>query len=480
MRALMWFRADLRTDDNRALSAACADADRGVVAVFVTCAKQWDEHEWADVKVEFLLRNLACLTQKLKRLNVPLLVRETTTFEQVPNELAIVARKHACDALYFNREYEVNEQRRDDAVTAMFEEDGRMVAAFDDQTIVPPNALRTQAGDFYKVFTPYKRAWVAEIDDVGGPSLAPSPRRQGEMVCAPDEIPEKLAHFDLSAGQPELWPAGERIALDWLGKFIDERVRSYKQDRDLPAVPGTSRLSPYLTLGVISPRRCLVEALEANHGRIDSGAAGPTTWMSELVWREFYRHVLVGFPRVSMNRAFKEDTESIPWRAAENDFEAWCAGRTGYPIVDAGMRALAATGWLHNRVRMIVAMFLTKDLLIDWRMGERHFMRHLVDGDLASNNGGWQWSASTGTDAAPYFRIFNPLSQSAKFDPDGEYIRAWVPELRAVEAAALHDLKKLPPERCAEIGYPPPIIDHQVGRERALEAFKARSTKQGA
>ncbi len=474
MRALVWFRADLRCDDNRALSAATHAADRGVLGVFLICEQQWQTHDWADIKVEFLLRNLACLSERLKKLKIPLLIRRTPTFEGVPGVLLDLVREHDCDALYFNHEYEVNEQRRDDAVKDKLCRAGVHVQGFHDQAIVPPGAFRTTEDRFYTVFTPFKRAWAGYLGnhaDLATP--VPDARPQAQLSCAPDTVPESLERFHLDRGQPERWPAGEGAALRALTTFVERRIRDYKDDRDQPALAGTSRLSPYLTLGVLSPRRCLADAREANRGQLTSGRVGPATWISELVWREFYRHVLVGYPRVSMHRAFKEQTEEIPWSADQDHFAAWCAGRTGFPIVDAGMRELNATGWMHNRARMIVAMFLTKDLLIDWRWGERYFMRHLVDGDLASNNGGWQWSASTGTDAAPYFRLFNPYSQSKRYDPEGEYIRQWIPELADVPAAALHDPDKLTPALREQCGYAAPLCDHGAARERALAVFKA-------
>ncbi len=472
MRALVWFRADLRTDDNRALAAACRDATRGVVAVFTICTKQWQQHDWADTRVEFLLRNLACLAEKLRKLNIALRIVTCPTFDRVPAALQKLATTLKCDALYANREYEVNESQRDAAVTRRFDKAGLSVHMFDDQTIIQPDAVRTGQGRFYSVFTPYKRAWAQRVHTDGGVKCDRSPRAQSEMICASDGIPESISGIDLNRGDADLWPASEAIALRRLSKFIDNRISAYKADRDLPAIDATSRLSPYLTIGAISPRRCLELACEANRGALTEGKPGPTTWISELIWREFYGHVLVGWPRVSMGRAFDEKKDGIPWRYDEEQFALWCAGRTGYPIVDAGMRQLLAEGWMHNRVRMITAMFLTKDLLIDWRWGERHFMRHLVDGDLASNNGGWQWSASTGTDAAPYFRIFNPFSQSKKFDPEGVYIRRFVPELADVPAAALHDPAKFTDGDRKNLGYAPLICDHAKARERAIAAFK--------
>ena len=327
MRALVWFRSDLRVDDNAALSAACVAADRGVVGVFLLCPRQWRAHDWADIKVEFLLRNLACLSERLKRLKIPLLVQETPTFDEAPDVLLTLARRLHCDALYFNHEYEVNERRRDGAVAKVFEDANMTVRSFDDQTIIPPDALRTTTGRFYTVFTPFKRAWIACVQERSA-ELAPSPRPQPDWVCAPDLIPESLAGYDLSRGRPEEWPAGEGQAAAQLSAFIDHRVASYRRHRDFPDMDATSRLSPYLTLGVISPRRCLAEARAANQGQLDGSRAGPTTWISELIWREFYRHVLVGFPRVGMNRAFKRATEKLPWRQDEERFQAWCEGRT--------------------------------------------------------------------------------------------------------------------------------------------------------
>ena len=470
MRSIVWFRGDLRADDNRALYQAAREADRGVVAAFVIAARQWQQHDWADIKVEFLLRNLACLSERLKRLNIPLRILRAHRFADVPQALLTLARETRCGALYFNREYEVNEARRDEVVRRQFEQAGLGVRTFDDQTIVPPHAIRTKQGTFYTVFTPFARAWSAWVEEHGAEPL-PTPRRQPQMASAADPIPETVPGFVLSRGRPDLWPAGERVAQRRLGEFIDRRIAQYKKLRDFPAVDGTSRLSPYLALGVLSPRQCLAEARQANGGRLTAGAAGPATWISELVWREFYRHVLVGFPRVSMNRPFKLETERVPWRTDEDDFRAWCEGRTGVPIIDAAMRQLAATGWMHNRLRMIVAMFLTKDLLIDWRWGERHFMQHLIDGDLASNNGGWQWSASAGTDAAPYFRIFNPYAQSRKFDPQGEFIRQWVPELSELDGRTIHDPSALPPAARGHFDYPAPLCNHAAARRRAIAAF---------
>ncbi len=228
---------------------------------------------------------------------------------------------------------------------------------------------------------------------------------------------------------------------------------------------------------MISPRQCLHGALASNRGEFDSGSTGVQTWINELLWREFYKHILCGYPQVSRHRAFRAQTEALPWRDAPADLEAWEQGRTGFPIIDAAMRQLLHTGWMHNRLRMIVAMFLSKNLLIDWRKGERHFMRHLIDGDLAANNGGWQWSASTGTDAVPYFRIFNPISQSQRFDPQGHFIRHWLPDLRDIDEKNIHEPMKSRDLFATNL-YHSPMVDLSSSRQRAIEAFKGLPRRQ--
>ena len=382
--------------------------------------------------------------------------------------LLTLSRRHACATLYFNREYEVNELRRDHAVTEIFEGDGREVLAYTDQVVVDVGELRTQTGGWYKVFTPFKRKWCEVVRAAGPPRVLSRPRRQVQLDIKSDRVPSTLKGF-AGTGRPDLWPEGAAEARKRLKIFVSKRIGDYHHDRDYPALDGTSTLSAYLAIGVISPRQCLHAALEANNNRLDSGKQGIATWITELIWREFYRHVLIGFPHVCRNRPFKRDTDKLPWRHDEEQFAAWCAGQTGFPLVDAGMRQLAQTGWMHNRLRMVVAMFLTKDLFIDWRWGEHYFMQHLVDADFASNNGGWQWSASTGTDAAPYFRVFNPLSQSKRYDSSGSFIRRFVPELAELPAERIHDPHARP---VADLDYPPPIVDRRRTRELVTQAFR--------
>ncbi|MBL0921370.1 MAG: deoxyribodipyrimidine photo-lyase [Phycisphaerales bacterium] len=478
MRSLVWLRSDLRTRDNTALHHAAKASPDGVVAAFIVSPEEWRAHDMAAVRVDFILRTLRRLSDDLHALHIPLLIAHAPRRADVPGLVLDLALRHGCAEVRCNIEYEVNESRRDERVRALLESRGVGYVAHHDQTIVPPAEVRTGEGRFYTVFTPFRRAWLRVLDELGGARALPAPRSQRPVGIARSPVPERVDGFDSSV-DPALWPAGESAAMQSLRRFCQSRIEGYNEHRDFPAEPGTSRTSPYLAVGSISARQCLIAALAANDGRADGGERGPECWISELIWREFYRHILVGYPRVSMGRAFKAETERIPWSYDEEQFRRWTEGRTGFPIVDAAMRQLLQTGWMHNRLRMIAAMFLTKDLLIDWRWGERHFMRHLIDGDLAQNNGGWQWSASTGTDAAPYFRIFNPFSQSRKFDPTGAFIRRYVPELADLSDEDIHEPSALPGLLRAGIDYPEPMVDHALARDRAVAAFQALASRSG-
>ena len=473
MRALVWFRADLRVADNPALTAAAEMADDGVVGLFVPTPDQWREHGWGDAKTWFVLASAAHLQERLRDLGVPLVVRPADRFDDCPRLVSEVARELGCDAVFASREYEVNETARDRRVEAACEESGLEMHWSEDQCIVPPGELTTGSGSVYVVFTPFRRSWEERIDG-RGPGVPPAPPDGLEPVVEPSgrNWLEDLAP-EVGSAVTSCWPPGEAEAVRRLERFADTAIESYGESRDEPALDGTSRLSPYLAAGCLSARRCLVEAMAVNDGALSGGAEDIETWISELAWRDFYRHVLVGYPRVGKNRAFRAETEAVEWRTSEEDLEAWRRGRTGVPFVDAGMRQLRESAWMHNRLRMVTAMFLSKDLLLDWRLGEAVFARHLIDLDFASNNGGWQWSASTGTDAAPYFRIFNPWTQGKRFDPEGAFIRRWVPELEEVEPRDLHDPERLKRRIGDGLEYPEPIVAHSAARVRAVEAFEA-------
>ena len=476
MRALMWFRSDLRIDDNPALHEAAESADRGVLAVYIITPKQWGTHDLAPARADFILRNLAELSSSLREKQIALRVLRCDDFSGIPKLLTACCTQNECDALYFNQEHEFNEAQRDACVEDAMTKAGVRVRSFTDQCIFEPGSLRTGEGRYYRVFTPFRRSWSTAIEaDPERISPLPPPKRQAAMIGHPDTPPRAVSGFEHTHADSDLWPAGEPAAHARLTEFANNKIEDYKLLRDTPSVDATSTLSPYLASGVISLRRCLAAARQTTNSTNDGVRPGANQWISELAWREFYKHIMVGFPRVCMHRPFQLDTEEIQWNNNTDHFEAWCNAQTGYPIVDAAMRQLLTTGWMHNRLRMIVAMFFTKNLFLDWRRGEQFFMRHLIDGDLAANNGGWQWSASTGTDAAPYFRVFNPISQSAKCDPDGVFIRRYLPELASIEGKAIHAPSTLPPLARAAINYPQPIVDHASTRKHAIEAFKRRS-----
>ena len=469
MRQLMWFRSDLRVMDNTALAAAMTDGP--TVAVYLLSPQQWKEHDDAPCKVDFWLRNLVELQQALAALKVPLLIRTAPHWRDAPKVLAALCQEHAIDQVQVNDEYGINETKRDEQVAAALAQIEVGFRGHLDQLFFQPGSVLTKSGGYFKVFSQFRKACYQRLH-TALPQRIPVPQAQQSLGIDSDTIPEQIKGFATPDDSLRaLWPAGEDAAIERLATFADEQIDDYQRQRDLPATPGTSQLSTYLAAGVLSPRQCLHAALRINQGEFESGSAGAVTWINELLWREFYKHVLVGYPRVSRHRAFRPHTEALPWRNAPADLAAWQEGRTGLPLIDAAMRQLLATGWMHNRLRMVVAMFLTKNLLIDWREGERFFMQHLIDGDLAANNGGWQWSASTGTDAVPYFRLFNPISQSQRFDPEGRFIRRWLPELASLSNRDIHN-----PAGAGGLfgtpGYPAPIVDLASSRDRALQAFK--------
>ncbi|NIX94207.1 deoxyribodipyrimidine photo-lyase [Pseudomonas fulva] len=466
---LTWLRSDLRVTDNTALSAA---SERGpTLALWLISPGQWQSHDDAACKVDFWLRNLREVRQSLDALNIPLLIRKIDTWDDAPEAVLDVCRKHNVQSVHWNEEYGINEARRDAATCKLLKASKVEVHTHLDQLLFRPGTVLTRSGSYFQVFGQFKKNCLEHLHR-SLPSMAAPVKRQAPTSIKSDPIAQHVEPFEKPADAlRKRWPAGEKEAQARLARFTDEIIDDYETLRDLPAREGTSQLSAYLAAGVISPRQCLHAALAHNRGEFDSGSSGVQTWINELLWREFYKHILTGYPQVSRHRAFRAHTEALPWRNAPKEFEAWQQGRTGFPIIDAAMRQMLATGWMHNRLRMLTAMFLSKNLLIDWRLGERHFMRHLIDGDLAANNGGWQWSASTGTDSVPYFRIFNPVSQSQRFDPKGRFIRQWVPELQDIDDKNIHDPGKCHGLIDANL-YPSPIVDLHSSRQRALQAFK--------
>lgn len=461
--AIHWFRRDLRLTDNTALNEAARHGQ--VVPLYVVSEWSGDHHWCGAPRQEFLCGCLASLARNIEHKGGRLILRR--------GRADAVLEKLVCEtgaeAITFNRDPDPFGRVMEAKVAAMAHRLGVKVVACKDHALHERDEVLTGSGTPFRVFTPYARAWT-KLDK---PAPGKSPAKLSVPPGVASEPLPTLATWGLCSGATIIEP-GEAAARKRLGRFLDGPVLGYAELRDIPAAQNTSRLSQDLRHGTLSIRevyaRCM-EVAAANPARRRS----VEVFVNELIWREFYMQVLWHWPEV-LAHEMQESYRDLKWRdhwrpeerIAGEDFARWCRGETGFPIVDAGMRELAATGFMHNRVRMIVAMFLTKDLRVWWMHGESWFMRRLVDGEIASNNGGWQWSASTGTDAAPYFRIQNPWSQSKRFDRDGDYIRRWVPELRDVPAARLHET---PAQRLAK-DYPLPMVDHAAARDAALEMFR--------
>ncbi len=463
--AIWWIRRDLRLHDNEALTAAVR-AGNGVVPLFIVDPFFAQSPMVGEKRPSFLYAGLGELDAALQQCGSRLIVRH--------GEPAAVLQKLIGEtdatAVFAEADTSPYARRRDAAVAAQLP-----LQLLPGLTVHHPRDVLKNDGTPYTVFTPYMRRW-RERPFPHHNSLLPAPAG----INTPSSIrSEPIPSSILSDAIP--FPPGEAEAQRRLSAFAagtDAPVFRYAEDRNLPGVDGTSQLSPYLRFGMVSARQVVIAAVSAiARAQTPSARKGAETWLSELIWREFYQSIMAHFPHVARG-SFRPQYDKIVWRNDPDEFAKWCNGRTGYLIVDAAMRQLSQTGWMHNRARMIVASFLVKDLLIDWRWGEYWFMQQLVDGDPAANNGGWQWTAGTGTDAAPYFRIFNPTTQGKKFDPDGTYIRRWVPELADIPTTYIHEPSQMPPLSQQQHNfvpgrdYPVPIVDHKLARQRTLDAYK--------
>jgi deoxyribodipyrimidine photo-lyase len=473
-RALVWFRRDLRDDDHAALHYA----GRAAAAVF--CAFVFDAEildglrERSDRRVEFILDSVHALDAALRARGGALIVLHGRAREAIP----ALARALRVDVVHVNRDYEPDAIERDRAVAAALARDGIAFEGWRDQVVFERNEVVTRSGAPFTVFTPYRRAWLAALTP---DRVAPLTTSRVSLQRPPDELSPPLPDLaTLGFRTTNLATLGVRAGSAGAAtRFADfrRRIDRYAATRDHPARKGPSYLSVHLRFGTMSIRTPVRFA----HARsLRPGGEGAAAWLSELVWREFYAQLLWHHPQV-VAHAFREALDELPFRNDPARIAAWQEGRTGYPIVDAGMRQLAATGYMHNRLRMITASFLVKDLLCDWRIGERHFAEQLLDYDLASNNGGWQWAASTGCDAQPWFRIFNPETQSRRFDPDGAFIRRYVPEIAHLDDDAIHAPWSAAAARgvAPPADYPPPIVDHAKARAEALALFGRAGRSRG-
>ena len=428
---IFWFRRDLRLHDNAGLYHALKEG-KPVVPVFIFDRNILDDLEdRTDRRVEFIHNSLKEIQEQLNRMGSALDVRygfPTQVWKQL-------IREYTVEKVFTNHDYEPYANKRDEAVAEVLRSGNISFHTFKDHVIFEKDEIVKDDKKPYTVFTPYSKKWKSRLSEFNLSSYSDKNYFSNFFKQDQREI--------LSLEQMNFKAAGQKFPENTIEKAV---LKQYKEQRDYPSAEGTSRLSVHLRFGTISIRALVKEAQKLSE-----------TYLNELIWRDFYQMILWHFPHVVGN-AFKPDYDNIRWRNNEKEFDAWCNGKTGYPIVDAGMRELNATGFIHNRLRMIVASFLTKHLLIDWRWGEAYFAKKLLDYDLAANNGGWQWAAGSGCDAAPYFRIFNPYIQTQKFDPERKYIRKWVPEFE-------------------ELSYPNPIVDHEMARQRCLKVYAAAVKK---
>ena len=466
MKGIVWFRSDLRIDDNPALNAALSSCDE-VLAIYIFSQSQWEIHNESNIKQEFLFKNLTELKASLENLNIPLIAINADSYQTLPQDLSSFVVEQKIDHVFCNNEFGFNERVRDQNSKELLKKNNIKFSSFNDQVIYDPGFLKTGQGKPFSVFTPFKRRWVENFD-MNFLELEFSFKKLKNTSPIQSDL-SVLKFIKTHSANIDLWPAGEIAAQEKLKNFLQSKAQLYSESRNSPIIDGTSRISPYLALGILSPKRCILEGLKLNNFEFTSGNKGICKWIDEIVWREFYRNIMHSFAKVSKNQPFQDYTNSIQWRFSSEELEAFHAGKTGFPIVDAGIRQMLAEGWMHNRLRMVVAMFFTKNMLHDWRLGEKFFMQHLIDGDFSSNNGGWQWSSSTGTDSAPYFRIFNPITQSQNFDPNGEFIKKFIPELKDVPVAQIHQPKD---DLFSSADYPAPILDLKESRLRAIQAFK--------
>ncbi|MGD2028053.1 MAG: deoxyribodipyrimidine photo-lyase [Anaerolineales bacterium] len=468
---IWWLRRDLRLSDNPALDAALSKGNN-VIPLFIVDPDLWRGDTYSNKRAAFLVANLHHLHQGLAERGSRLVVRQGNPVDV----LREIVSEFRIERIFAEEDFTPYARHRDARISR------ELPLELAGSTMVHhPDTILKEDGSPYIVYTPYMRRWKE----------LPTPTPY-QILPAPDHIPTEntppssdLPDFSYNPAETG-FPPGERAALTRLDVFTsnkDAPIYRYAEARDRPDLEGTSKLSPYLHLGVLSIRQVVTTAYAALASAGNAAQKkGTENWLNELIWREFYNYILYHFP-AARTQSFREKYRSLNWANDLHDFDAWKNGKTGYPLVDAGMRQLAATGWMHNRLRMITASFLVKNLLVNWRWGEAWFMQNLIDGDIAANNGGWQWVAGTGTDAAPYFRIFNPVTQSKKHDPHGDYIRKWVPELRQVPDEFIHTPWKMDAQTqrraSATIGndYPQPVIDLQFSRQRALDIYKLAGIK---
>ncbi len=462
---LFIFSEDLRINDNKALYEASLDQN-GLVALFIIDKTKNKDHGDSLAKLKLKLLSLEQIRVKLSSLNISLKILYSKNISDEPYDVLNFCKLHEIKNIFLNSEYPFNENQRNINLQKICHQHEINYREFNSQ-LIDPDVVRNNSGLPFKVFTPYSKK-IRSLLSADILSETPAPLKQKIEILDQDDIPQ----FQDAYGQEinfsfDDFPLTESSASQKLDDFIDSSIQNYKELRDIPFLSATSNLSSSFAIGLISSKQAINHVLERLPDEIGTGQFA---WITEIIWREFYKYITYHFNHVSKGKSFNPKYDHISWRDDEESFVKWCEGKTGVPIIDAAMRQLNQTKWMHNRLRMITAMFLSKNLLVDWRKGERYFMENLIDGDFCSNNGGWQWSASSGVDAAPYFRIFNPITQSEKFDPDGKFIKKFVPELIECPSNEIHNPST---ETRSSLNYPQMIVDLKSSRLRAIDAFKS-------
>ncbi|MDI2113116.1 deoxyribodipyrimidine photo-lyase [Commensalibacter nepenthis] len=457
---LIWFRNDLRIMDNPALEKACEDKDASVIGLYIATPQQWKAHDMSARQACFIHDRLIQLQDELDALNIPLLFHSCDSFTDCVNVIVDLCKEYSVNQIFYNNQYEYNERERDYLLKGKLSPDIECLE-FDGNLFTAPLTILNSQKQMYKIFTPFRNAFLDQfVQNI--PRIYNQPKAIKKTKIKTHKIPE----FDYAKQDYEFFNPNTQKALQKLEEFCAEKVEDYADKRNIPSLDHTSQLSAYLALGVLSVRQCFHYLTQEHPHFWENQKSGAFTWFNELIWREFYQHLIVAHPYLCKHKPFINWTDHVKWKNNKDHFEQWKAGNTGYPIIDAAMRQLNQTGWMHNRLRMIIASFLVKDLLIDWRWGEQYFMSQLTDGDLAANNGGWQWAASTGTDSTPYFRIFNPTTQGKRFDPKGEFIRQWIPELAKVPDKFIHEPQLWSEKKGNITEYPQPIVTHDIAKKK--------------
>ncbi|QIE02014.1 deoxyribodipyrimidine photo-lyase [Buchnera aphidicola (Uroleucon sonchi)] len=465
---LMWFRNDLRVHDNIALYEACKSNEDQVLSLFIATPDQWNNHNMSDQKRSFIYCHLESLKRELFQLNIILHYYESTDFLNSVKYLIYFCQYHKINNLFYNYEYAINERKRDCLAKKKLSQKGFIVKGFHDQLLVSNNIIKNKNNNTYKIFSYFKKKIIKTLYQNKQINLLIPSQRIVKKNIFFHSLPSKNLIINFNKN---IFPIGETKAIDRLKNFCAYQVNQYALKKQLSFIDNTSMLSPYLSSGIISSRHCL-SMLQQMQNKESFGNILHSAWFNQILWREFYYHLLIGYPKISKSQALIQWEKKIDWIDNIKYFNAWKEGNTGFPIVDAGMRQLNELGWMHNRLRMITASFLVKNLLIDWRQGEKYFMSHLIDGDVALNSGGWQWSASIGCDFVPYTRFFNPLRQSKLFDISGDFIKKFIPELKQVPSQYIHEPHKWSKITRSKLDYPDPIVDYNISRKKFLLMFQ--------